>query len=256
MIRIISFLAFLLFSIATSAQVSQNRTVGDFSKLKVSTGVDLIFTQDSKITVKVEADDSEKLQDIVTKISGSTLEVYVDSKNFNKNDKKNKKRNNHKVLKVYVAAPNVDSFQASSSGSITSKNDIDVKVADVKVSSSGSFSGNIKANEITIKASSSGDVKSHITTQNLTVDLSSSGDANLSGTAENTVISASSSGDFNGKNLTARKASVEASSSADVTLNVTESLKAKASSSASISYSGNPAQVEVEKSSSGSVNHK
>lgn len=256
MVRILSFLAFLLFSIFTNAQVSENRTVGEFSKLKVSTGVDVIFTQDAKTTVKVEADDAEKLLDIVTKVSGSTLEVFVDSKNYNKNDKKNKKRNNYKILKVYVTAPFVDSFQASSSGSITAKNEISVKNADVKVSSSGSFNGNIKAEDIIMKASSSGDIKGQIISKNLDIDLSSSGDATLSGTSENVLISASSSADFEGKNLTVKTASVQASSSADVTLNVTESLKAKASSSASITYSGTPAKVEAEKSSSGSVNHK
>lgn len=256
MTRIISFLAFLLFSILAKAQVSENRTVGEFSKLKVATGVDVIFTQDTKISVKAEADDAEKLQDIVTNVSGNTLEVFVDSKNFNKKDKKNKQRYKHKILKVYVSAPYVDSFQASSSGSITAKNEITVKSADIKVSSSGSFSGNIKSDEITIKASSSGDVKGQITAKNTNVEVSSSADVDLYGTSENISVSASSSADLNGKNLTVKKASVSASSSSDVTLNVTDSLTAKASSSASITYSGNPAKVEVEKSSSGSVNHK
>lgn len=49
MTRIISFLAFLLFSILAKAQVSENRTVGDFSKLKVSTGVDLILPKIQKL---------------------------------------------------------------------------------------------------------------------------------------------------------------------------------------------------------------
>ena len=256
MVRFFSFLAFLFFSILANAQVSENRTVGEFSKLKVSTGIDLIFTQDAKTTVKAEADDAEKLQDIVTTVSGTTLEVFVDSKKFNKNDKKNKKRNNHKILRVYVTAPNVDSFQASSSGSITAKNEISVKNANVKVSSSGSFNGNIKADEIIMKVSSSGDLKSQIITKNLDIDVSSSGDATLSGTSENISISASSSADLSAENLTVKTASAEASSSADVTLKVTESLKAKASSSASITYSGNPTKVEVEKSSSGSVSKK
>jgi len=256
MIRFIIYTATFFFTVLASAQVSENRTVSNFSKVKVSTGIELIFTQDSKISVKVEADDAEKLKDIVTNVSGNTLEVYVDSKNFNGKNKKDKKRYSHKILKVWVSAPSVDSFQASSSSSVSLKNGIDVNSADIKVSSSGSLNGNIKANEITIKASSSGDVKSAISSKKVNVDVSSSGDVVLSGTTENITVSASSSADLEGKNLTVKKATVEASSSADVVLTVTESLTAKASSSGSVSFYGNPKEVNSEKSSSGSVTKK
>lgn len=256
MIRFIIYSITLLFSILASAQVSENRTVSNFSKIKVSTGIDLVFTQDTKISVKVEADDAEKLQDIVTKVSGNTLEVYVDSKNFNKKDKKNKNRYSHKILKVWVSAPSVDSFQASSSSAVLLKNGIDVKNADIQVSSSADFNGNIKADAISIKVSSSGDLKSRISAKNLSIDISSSGEATLSGTTENSTISASSSADFQGKDLTIKNVIVEASSSADVFLTVTESLKAKASSSGSVSYYGNPKSVESEKNSSGSITKK
>ena len=253
MIRFIIYSITLLFSILASAQVSENRNVSNFSKIKVSTSIYLVFTQDANYAVKVEADDAEKLKDIVTNVSGNTLEVYVDSKNFNKKDKK---RFTHKILRVWVSAPSVDSFQASSSSSVSLKNGINVNAAEIKVSSSAELKGNITADNISIKVSSSGDVKSAVSSKKVNVDVSSSGDVILSGTAENITVSASSSGDVEAKELTVKKASVEASSSADVVLTVTESLTAKASSSGSVIYYGNPKDVNSEKSSSGSVTKK
>jgi hypothetical protein len=256
MIRLVVYSIALLFTILASAQVSENRTVSNFSKIKVSAGIDLVFTQESKTSLKVEADDAEKLQDIMTIISGNTLEIYVDSKNFNKKGKKNKNRYTHKTLKVWVSAPAVDSFKASSSSSVSLKNGIDVPTAEIKVSSSASLNGNIKAEEITIEVSASGNLKSNISAKKISADLSSSGDALLSGNADSITISASSSADLKAKDLTVRNANIDASSSAEVVLNVTESLTAKASSSGSVSYYGNPKNVQADKSSSGSVTKK
>lgn len=247
MIRLIIFTVTFLFTVLASAQVSENRNVSDFSKVKVSTSIDLVFTQDSKTSVKVEADDAERLQAIVTKVSGNTLEVYVDSKNLKGKNK------NFKTLKVWVSAPSVDSFQASSSSSVTLKNGIEVKTANVKVSSSADFNGKIKADEINASVSSSGALKSTVSSKKLNMEVNSSAEAILFGTAENASISASSSADFQGKDLSVKTATVEVSSSADVVLTVTENLKAKASSSGSVSYYGNPKNVESEKNSSGSI---
>jgi len=248
MIRLIIFTVTFLFTVLASAQVSENRTVSNFSKIKVSTSIDLVFTQDSKTSVKVEADDAERLQAIVTKVSGNTLEVYVNSKNL-----KGKKNRNFKTLKVWVSASLVDSFQASSSSSVALKNGIEVKTANVEVSSSADFNGKIKADEINLSVSSSGALKSAVSSKKLNVEVNSSAEAILSGTAENTNVSASSSADFQGKELTVKNAIVEVSSSAEVVLTITESLKAKATSSGSVSYYGNPKNVDSEKNSSGSI---
>jgi len=256
MIRIISLLAFLLFSILSFAQVSESRTISEFTKLKVGTGIEVTFTQGPAGTATVEADDNEKLQDIITKVVGNTLEVYVDSKSFSKKDKSDKKRFNHKVLKVAVSSPSTNEFKASSSGKIILKNGVNAKTASLDVSSSGSIAGNVKADEITIDLSSSGWIESTIATTKLKASLSSSSQATLTGSAQEATIKTSSSSDLNGKKVTSKTAEIESSSSSSVSLTVTENLTAKASSSASISYYGNPAKVESQKSSSGSVSKK
>jgi len=250
MIRFIIYSITLLFSILASAQASENRNVSNFSKIKVSSSIDLVFSQDANYAVKVEADDAEKLKYIMTKVIGNTLEIYVDSKNFKG------KMKNFKALKVWVSAPSVDSFQASSSSSVSLKNGIDVKNANVEVSSSAGFNGKIKSNDVNIKVSSSGSLKSNVSVKNINIEVNSSGDVVLSGTAEDSAISTSSSANFHGKDLTVKNAVIESSSSSEAVLTVTGNLKAEATSSASISYYGNPKNVESEKNSSGSITKK
>jgi len=256
MIRVLSLLAFLLFSIFVTAQVSENRSIPEFTKIRVRSGVELTFTQDAYNTIKVEADDTVKLTDVVTKVIGNTLEIYVESKNYSNNNRKNKKKLNHKILRVAVSSPLVDEFKAGSSSKIILKNGVTSKKIILDISSSGTLIGNIKADELTIDLSSSGTIESNIATAKLEARLSSSSEAILSGNADSAEIKTSSSATFNGKKVTSKTAKIESSSSSSVSLIVTANLDAKASSSASIDYYGNPQKVEVEKSSSGSVSKK
>lgn len=256
MVRIISLLAFLLFSVLSVAQVTETRTISEFSKIKAATGVEVTFTQGALGKVTVQADDNEKLADIITKVVGNTLEIYVDSKHFGRNDKKDKKKYNHKILKVAVSSPLVDEFKASSSSVIILENEIDQKSVLLDVSSSATISGTIKADELTIDLSSSATIEGVISTNKLDAKLSSSSFAKFEGKADDVTIKTSSSAELNGKKLTSKTAKIESSSSSSVSLIVTESIESKASSSASISYFGNPAKVEVQKSSSGSVTRK
>ncbi|MDR6966666.1 hypothetical protein J2X31_000664 [Flavobacterium arsenatis] len=263
MTRVIFFTTALLFSLLSNAQVSEKRTVGEFSKIKVSQGIELIYTQSSAQEVKVETDDNEKLQYIKTEIEGSTLRVYLNTENAPKPEKKNKRKRknysnsynniNFDVLKVYVSNALVEDFRASSSGSIFIKNSLDANYITIDCSSSGSFSGMVKCSTATIEASSSGDVDANIIAKTIDVKVSSSADVELSGSTDKITIKSSSSADCKAKNLIAKNAVVESSSSSDVTIHATEKLVATASSSASITFFGNPTNVEKSESSSGSV---
>ncbi|RZK12438.1 MAG: DUF2807 domain-containing protein [Flavobacterium sp.] len=261
MTRIILFTTVLLCSLLTNAQVSENRTVGEFSKIKVSQGIELIYTQSAAQGVKVETDDNEKMSYVKTEIEGSTLRVYLNTENAPKAKKKRKRKNysnshnniDFDVLKVYVSNALVDDFKASSSGSIFIKNSMDVKNITIDCSSSGSFAGTVKCKIATIEASSSANVNANITADLVDVKVSSSADVELSGTTEKIIIKTSSSSDCKAKNLIAKNAVVEANSSSDADVHASERLTASASSSASITYFGNPTNVDKSESSSGSV---
>ena len=167
------------------SQVSETRTVSDFSKLKASTSVQVFYTVSNVKSVKVETDDNEKLKFIKTEVENGTLQVFVDSGNGNnKGSKKGNRTVNgmrFKTLNVYVSGPSLSSVKASSSADIKIENLNSANQVDVAVSSSGSVSGKFNCSEIRIDASSSGDLKAQIDAKSVEVETSSSSDVNLSG---------------------------------------------------------------------------
>jgi anti-sigma28 factor (negative regulator of flagellin synthesis) len=259
MSKVIATATAFLISLIAFSQVSENRTVADFSKLKAATSIQVSYTVSETKSVKVETDDQEKLQFIKTEVENGTLKVFVDAgegkyKGSNKGNRVNGIR--FKTLKVTISGPSLTAFKASSSADIEIENLNTSDDLEIAASSSGSVSGKFKANAVSVDVSSSADFKGSLDAKTVTVEVSSSGDAIINGKTDGLQVKVSSSGTCNAKELVAETVEVKASSSADATVFASKSIDAKASSSADISYYGNPSQVIADKSSSGSVNKR
>ncbi len=255
MIKLIMTLTAALVSWAVFAQATENRTVGSFNKLKASTQVHVFYTVSDEIKVQVFCEDQEKLAYVKTDVKGGTLEIYIDSF-IGKNKKRHGNHLHFKDVQVQVSGPNLQSIKTSASADVTVKNEMKAQQLTLDVGSSGSISGNFQGDSLTIKASSSGDVKAKVDFQNLSVDASSSADVQIEGEAQTLHVEASSSADCLLRQIKAKNAEVLASSSANVTVQASESLSISASSSADVVYYGTPARTNFDKSSSGSITHK
>lgn len=258
MTRIIIAITAALLSLVARAQVSENRNVADFSKLKASTSVEVFYTISNTKSVKVETDNNEKLQLIKTEVEDGTLKIFVDTgdKNYRTSSRKGKKSVNNvhfNTLKVTVSGPSLKSFKASSSADIKVENLNTSDNLEIGVSSSGSVSGKFKADDVSVDVSSSADFTGNVEAKTVALESSSSAEIVISGKAQKVTAKASSSSSCKAKDLIAETADVKASSSADISVYASKSLEAKASSSADILYYGNPSQVIADKSSSGSV---
>ena len=257
----------LLFSGFLTAQISENRTVAEFSKLKVSSSIAVSYTISDQISVKVETDDAEKMKLIKTEVVSGTLILRVDRddylKNINKAKEKKRDRNrsyvsfvngvDFQVLKITISGPNLDAIKASSSAFVKIQNINKSNNLDIAVSSSGTIKGNFECNSVNVQASSSGKFSAEMDAKSAVVESSSSSTVTLEGKATNLKVMVSSSGDCNLQEFRVENATVLASSSASVNVYASKSIEAKASSSGSIFFYGNPTNVSKEMSSSGSV---
>lgn len=249
-----------------TAQVSENRTVGNFSKLKASAGIDVFYTISDVKSIKVITDLQENLHYIKTNVEDNTLKIYIEKDLSKRELKKSKRRHGRngngtnnlkfKILKVTVSGPNLTDIKASSSAKIQLQNVNTSANLDIKVSSSGKITGTFETKNAAIEASSSGGFGANISAEMIDMKASSSAGVELRGKAKKLFVKASSSSDCRLKNLEVEQVTIEASSSAAVAITVTNSLEAKASSSASVSFYGNPANVSKEVSSSGSVSKR
>ncbi len=205
--------------------VKKERTAGNFTGIKVSTGIDVYLKQTDNESIVVEAD--ENLHEYIkTEIRDGVLNVYTDA-NIRTAERK----------RVYVTMENIRSIKTTSAGDVIGETPV-------------------KSDQLELSASSAGNINLEVYAKVIEADISSSGDITLNGTADRLNVNLSSAGDLNAYDLEAREADVSASSAGDADVSVTERLTAKASSAGDINYKGNPKYIDAHSSSAGGVHRK
>lgn len=207
-----------------NAQERETRSIGSFDEISVSEAITVELKKGSKEEAIVEVEGAD-LDDIVTEVSGDRLRVEM------RNGGRNYRNANVKVYVTYVELEEID---VSSAADVYSDGVISTEKLDVEVSSAG-------------------DVDIEVDVDVLEVRVSSAGDMEVKGRANKQYVKVSSSGDYDGYDLESKIAEVDASSSGDARVFVTEKLDADASSAGSISYRGDPEKVYADSSSGGRV---
>ncbi|HPA86193.1 MAG TPA: head GIN domain-containing protein [Bacteroidales bacterium] len=205
--------------------VRHDREAGNFTGLRVSSGIDVYLKQGSDETISAEAD--ENLHEyILTEIRDGVLHVYTEVN-----------IRHAEMKRVYVTMKDIRSLRTSSAGDIIGETPV-------------------KTDELELSATSAGDIKLEVYARFIEADISSSGDVTLTGEADKLDADLSSAGDLNAFGLEVREADVSASSAGDASINVVERLRARASSAGDINYRGNPKYIDAHSSSAGSISRK
>jgi hypothetical protein len=205
--------------------VDEERNVGEFSKLKVSTGIDVKLSQGNRHMVIIKANE-DIIDDVETEVVNGTLKVYVDRSWFR------------------------------GGGSIDAEiTFVELNSIDVSAGSDVESEGLLTFNEVEIEASSGSDLKLNMEASSVNLRISSGSDANLKGSARNFKAKASSGSDIHAYDFEVENAMLECSSGSDVKAHVTETLSVKASSGSDIYYRGDPKLMDVS-TSGGSDLHK
>ena len=194
----------------------------DFSGIKVSTGIDLFISQGNTNTITVKAD--ENLHDlIITEVKEGVLKIYTD-----KNIWKSKAR------KVYVTIEKL-SFLKATSGS-------DVKSETI-----------IKTNEISISATSGAAIEIDVEAESVATSTTSGSDIKITGTTINHASNATSGSSIDAYDLKSDNAIAKATSGASINIYASKKMEGKATSGADIDFKGNPATINKDVSSGGSI---
>lgn len=196
-----------------------------FTKIKVSTGLDLYLSQGSKNKVTLEAD--ENLHDIIiTEVNDGVLKIYSEKNIWQA-----------KARKVYVTVKNLEGLTATSGS--------DVYTEDV-----------LKVETIKVSATSGADIRIALDADTVETSATSGSDIRISGTANNHTSRANSGASIEAYKLISKNATVNVSSGADINIYASESINAKASSGGDIDFKGNPREINKKSSSGGSVSAK
>ncbi|MBB6372654.1 DUF4252 domain-containing protein [Chryseobacterium shigense] len=222
------------------------RNVGEFSGINVSTGVNVVFKQESPVSVKVIAD-ADKLQYIITKVENGILKVYVDNKGV--------KNLRFKNLNVNISSPRMDNIKVSSGASFSAVNSVNENSLVIDVSSGANLKGNFKAaNTLDIGTSSGANIRAGVTAGNIMLKASSGSNTAIEGKADNGIIDISSGALCKADEFRLNSLEAEATSGGNLSVNVSTKLKVKASSGGLVKYKGRPEiESNISKTSGGSL---
>jgi hypothetical protein len=206
----------------------ENRTITEkFTRVEVSSAIELIIEQADQSEISVEADDN--LQNtILTEVKNGTL--IVSNKSYT---------NIHNgTRKVFVKMPIIERVEASSAATIRSKN-------------------NLKGSQLYVQSSSAATINlSQLEMDTIISNSSSGSNIKLKGLALKLESTASSGSTHLCSQLLANEVLANASSGSHIEVHPIVSLKAEASSGASINYVNAPKIINKKSSSGGSVNQE
>lgn len=203
--------------------ITEVRKASDnFTKIKVSTGIDVYITQGSKNKITVEAD--ENLHDIIrTDIEDGVLKIYSEKSIWKA-----------KARKVYVTIVNLDLLTATSGSDVYSENVI-------------------KTDNISISTTSGADIKISVNAVSVATSSTSGSGIKITGTTTNHASSATSGASIDAYQLESVNAIANVTSGADINIYASEKLEAKATSGGDIDFKGNPKKINKTSNSGGSV---
>ncbi len=205
-------------------QVTENRTIGTFTKVEFGSAIKLKIRQDSFQSMKITADDNIQ-REIKTRIKGDILSIEMDG-NF---------CNSGNIL-IELSSKQWEGIKASGSSQIMSENQIN-------------------SNEFELNLSGSSKVDLDLVTGVFRTESSGSSIINLKGQARQCDINLSGASEINAFNFVVSNYNIKSSGSSKIAINVLNSLKINSSGSSNVVYKGLPKDIVNDKSGSSSLKH-
>ncbi len=224
----ILFLGFLLFSNSVFAQYTKNMAVNNFSKVSVSSGIDLYLIQGNAESARIVGD-KELVEKLVLEKDGNKLNIK-----YRQNNSWSGMFRNRQAPKVYLTFKTLNEL-AASGGS-------DVYAAHA-----------IKIDRLNLATSGGSDVKLHLICKDISISASGGSDLDLKGSAANMDLNISGGSDVNAEDFSVDYAKVHASGGSDAEILVNKALEADASGGSDVKFRGNAAYKKTSSSKSGSV---
>ncbi|MDR0685932.1 MAG: DUF2807 domain-containing protein [Dysgonamonadaceae bacterium] len=218
-------------STASETVIKENRKTEKFSKLHISSGIEVYFTQENKEKITVEANE-DVIHKISTDTNGETLVIEMKSGLKQSLFKS-------KTARVYISAPKLEKVTVTSASKlyadkIKSDNSFVLKVSSASTADLNSITAkknteitvtsaakadvtNLETEKCTLHASSTGKIKATVNVKtDLKLSAASTAGIEASGSAENVEVEASSAATVNIQALSYKSIDVTKSSAASV----------------------------------------
>ena len=201
---------------------SEKRKVGEFSQVKVSTGMKVILHQSDHEQVTVLAD--ENLHEAIrTEVHGDELQIFTDQR-----------IRRSRKLQITVDFKDLDAVRTSSGAQVNTDGAIRAKQFSTRASSGSQQSLEIKASDLSARTSSGASI-------------------HLQGSSNDADLRASSGSHLKAGALTTENCTADVSSGAHIYIDITGDFEGEASSGGHIYYTGEPKRMNIHTSSGGEI---
>lgn len=195
----------------TGNYTSKAIQIGDFENVSVSSGFELILTQDSTKELSIETYENVH-QHIIVEVEENTLKIHSENGiNFITNPD----------VKIYLSCSNLNGISSSGGGRINLDKGWVGEELKISLSGGGRVFGNVQMNS-------------------LDLNMSGGSRSEIAGIAKNLRISSSGGSDHRHFSLEAQTCHADMSGGASAELNVSESLTVDGSGGTRVRYKGNP----------------
>jgi hypothetical protein len=131
-------------TIVAGAQTTETREAKPATALEVKNGIEVVLTQGATPSLKVEAQSTEQLYNVVTVYRKGTLKVYLKTV-----------EGVIAPIKVYVTEPNITSVEATNGAGVKINGRLEEETMDIKLAGGSGFNGEVKTTgELHIRAAS------------------------------------------------------------------------------------------------------
>lgn len=201
------------------------RSVGAFSGIKVSVGIDVYLSQSDDYALAVSAAEDKFRDNIRTEIKNGILNISYDGGSM--------RYTANRRLRAYVSFKTLERLEASGACDFI-------------------INGTFNSGSAKIKLSGACDIKGTVNIVDMQINLSGASTVQINGTVQNLKIEAGGASDVKNYDLVVDNCEADLSGASDVKLTINKSLSAKASGASTLYYKGNPERKDV--SSSGASN--
>lgn len=231
---------------------AQVRQVSHFTKIRVSSAINLYLSQGKQEAVAVSAGDEKYTERIKTEVRDGVLKIYVENGAWNNWNWGNRS------LKAYVTISEIEGLDISGASTVKVADGLNVNNFDLQVSGASTLKieGGINSasgGKMNIEVNGASNINTSLKAGDIKFNLSGASQANVEGSATGLNIDATGASDFKGFGLAAANARVEASGASTVNITVTQKLDAQASGASSVGYKGDAVITNLDVSGASNV---
>lgn len=229
MLKITSTLGMLLLGALAQAQVSETRETKPFSRISVSDGIEVAYTEGETQRLTAFAHDELSLNDIVTEVKDSTLFVYT-----------KEKLDTH--VKINITANGMEQVKVGDHCIFSITNELHADKIYLKLTSGGIFSGNIQATSVRLLATSGSVFNGNVVTDIFFGNFRNNAKVRISGEASEAYFGSNSGAQCQARTFYAKKASMDAEGYSTILASAEEIQKVTVDENSTIKYCKPPQQ--------------